>query len=347
MGNGTLCDSPITPKSNLEDNGRADTSKRIAVISPVRPPRAKRLRVELTRLDVVSDNTEADTTKIPRKVQRIPTVEWVSRKTKDLVEKAVTNGNACKLCPYKTSKRRIRIHVRQHFCHCGYWPTSRDQVAEHQKTTRRAGHSRVQCRVYMVAEEEFPAFRQHMQWPSNKSFGEFLPITLSHSKVDVRPKPATTVKARELSIGVAPLHLEPGYQIPRKREVPQPDPIEEPSQSIPEPPASPPVTLRALEAPLPEGEGLRGRWWTQTKPQIQVVEAGSKNAVERILGRCNPSATINKLRAERSTLLETDAEQLDKKAKKVDATRRRSQLNEDDEQALREERERYAKKQID
>ena len=56
----------------------------------------------------------------------------------------------------------------------------------------------------MVAEEEFPAFKQHMKWPSSKSFRELLPINLSHSKVDVRPKPATTVKARELSIGVAP-----------------------------------------------------------------------------------------------------------------------------------------------
>ena len=325
----------------VEDNGRAETNKRIAVISPVRPPRAKRLRVELTRLDVVSDNTEADTAKNSRKVKRIPTVEWVSRKTKDLVEKAVTNGNACKLCPYQTSKRRIRIHVRQHFCmhfcQCGYRHTSRDQVADHQKTTRRAGHSRDQCRVYMVAEEEFPAFRQHMQWPNDKSFGELLPTTLSQSKVDVRPKPATTVKARELNIGVAPLNLEPGYQIPRKKEVPQPEPIEEPSQSQPEPPASSPIAHRALETPLPRDEVSKGRWWTQTKPQIQVVEVGSKNAVERILGRSNPSAAIGKLRAERATLLENDAEHLDDKARKVDATRRRTQLNVEDEQALREE----------
>ena len=148
----------------VEDNGSRDIRKQVAVISPVRPRRAKKLRLELTRLDAASHTPEADPVKTSKEIQRIPTVEWMSRKTKDLVEKAVGNSQSCNLCTYQTSKLRISIHVRQHycinFCQCGYQHTSHDQVAEHQKTTRRAGYSRAQCRVFMVAEEQFPAFRQ-------------------------------------------------------------------------------------------------------------------------------------------------------------------------------------------
>ena len=64
-----------------------------------------------------------------------------------------------------------------------------------------------------------------------------------------------------------------------------------------EPPASPPVTLRASEVPLPEGEGLGGkRWFARTDPQVLVIEAGARTTLERLLERRRPSEAIPRLR---------------------------------------------------
>ena len=80
----------------------------MAVISPVRPPKAMKIMLELTRLDTVSFAQTAETTQVEEvqtsgKVQQIPTIEWVSRKTKEMVEKAVVDGQACDSCKFKTS----------------------------------------------------------------------------------------------------------------------------------------------------------------------------------------------------------------------------------------------------
>ena len=171
-----------------------DSDRQVAVISPVRPPVTKRLRLELTKVDTTQPTsatkptvkrTEPATTS-----RRIPTVEWVSRATK---EQSVKNGQACRLCQFETSKRRIRIHVRQHFCmhfcQCGFRHLSRDQVADHQRTTRRPGHARESCTVYMVAEDQYAAFSREMGWPQESNFGPLLPITVPKSPIDVDPSP--------------------------------------------------------------------------------------------------------------------------------------------------------------
>ena len=122
--------------------------------------------------------TEIVTGSVPTR-KRIPTTEWVSRRTKDEVERAVRDGQGCKLCDFTTSRRRIRIHIRQHFClhycHCGFQHVSRDQVAEHQRQTRRSDHARSRCQIHMVAEEQFSAFKKEMGWPAKRTFGPLLP----------------------------------------------------------------------------------------------------------------------------------------------------------------------------
>ena len=85
------------------ESGTSDTNKQVAVISPVRPPKAMKIMLELTRLDTVSFAQTAETTQVEEvqtsgKVQQIPTIEWVSRKTKEMVEKAVVDGQACDSC---------------------------------------------------------------------------------------------------------------------------------------------------------------------------------------------------------------------------------------------------------
>ena len=105
--------------STPQPPGEGDNDRQVAIISPVKPPTEKRLKLELTRIESTSsksiaENSSAEERKVG-KIQRIPTVEWVTRQTKDLVERAVVNGRTCGLCQYETSKRRIRIHIRQHY----------------------------------------------------------------------------------------------------------------------------------------------------------------------------------------------------------------------------------------
>ena len=143
-----------------------------------------------------------DATECPDPRKRIPTIEWMSREMKKEVEKAVQNGQECRLCSFKTRKRRIRIHIRQHmcmhYCHCGYQHISRDQIAEHQRLTRHPGHARSRCRIYMVAIDQFPEFREKTGWPDSTTFGPLLPITRKINRVKVESRPSTSSSTSKL-----------------------------------------------------------------------------------------------------------------------------------------------------
>ena len=90
-----------------------------------------------------------------------------------------------------------------------------------------------------------------------------------------------------------------------------------------EPPASPPVTLRASEVPLPEGEDLgERRWFTRTEPLVLVVKAGAKT-IERMLERRWRSEAIPRFRARHSGMSEADVDDVEERARQVDGVRRK------------------------
>ena len=274
--------------------------------------------------------------------RRIPTTVWVSRETKDEVERAVQDGQACHLCEFGTSKRRIRIHVRQHFCvhycHCGYAHVSRDQVADHQKTTRKAGHSRSRCQIFMVSGDQFPTFRDAMKWSANVTFGPLLPVTRKINRVVVTPRPSVNppVDRRPVTATVTSSQpLATGYRIPKRIRI---SPAPETDDSPAEPPASLPVSPRATDNSLPESEAQgRRRWQTNTSPRIEVVEVHARTNLERLLGRSQPSKSIPGLRARRAVMLEQDADDIEHRARRVDDVRRGSRLSQTEEESLRRE----------
>ena len=192
--------------------------------------------------------TETVTGSVPTR-KRIPTTEWVSRRTKDAVERAVPDGQGCKLCDFTTSRRRIRIHIRQHFClhycHCGFQHVSRDQVAEHQRQTSRSDHARSRCQIHMVSEEQFSTFRKEMGWPAKRTFGLLLRTAENRHQAAVSPS-TSSVSIRDKCAKT----LAPGYRIPRRSQV---DSAPETASRPTEPPASPPVILGAPKAPSPGG----------------------------------------------------------------------------------------------
>ena len=333
--------------------------KRVAVISPVRPPLKKKLRVELTRVDTPQDQPHSEESSQPsRLVKRVPTQEWMTREMKEKVEAAVKGERQCRLCDYKTSKRRIRIHIRQHycmhFCQCGYKNISRDQVAEHQKYTRQPGHTREVCRVFMVEKDQFPSFRKYMKWPEDMSFGTLLPVTPSAmTKIDVvEDKPenqgpvetAPRVNSQSSNKKVAPkvnhpLRLPEGYRIPRVQNQKDTDLQDntEPQVDIPHQP-EPETIAESPEVPRRNicQEGTR-RWYTEAEPKLLVVEAGARTNLERILRTQPPSRAIPGMRTRVGEQLETEAESLERKAQDIDRTRRQGRLNPEDSRELRKE----------
>ena len=101
------------------------------------------------------------------------------------------------------------------------------------------------------------------------------------------------------------------HRLPQAR--PAPDTSSQPSEPL----ASPPPSLRASEVPLPEGEGLgRRRWHAHTAPQIEVVEVNARTTLERLLERSHSSRSVSGLRTRRAATLETDAGDLEDRARR-------------------------------
>ena len=332
--------SRIRASSPIADERLQGDGRRIATISPIRPPKEKRLRLELNRIEPADyqapvKSAETVTGSVPAR-KRIPTTEWVSRRTKDAIERAVHDGQGCKLCNFTTSRRRIRIHVRQHFClhycHCGFQHISRDQVAEHQRQIRRSDHARSKCQIHMVDEGQFSIFRKEMGWPAKRTFGPLLPTVKNLHQAAGSPRLSTSsVKIRDECAKT----LTPGYRIPKRSRV---DSAPETASRSTESPASPPVVPEAPKAPSPGGEGMgKRRWRTTTEPRIEVVEVGALTPLESLLERRPPSSDIPGLRARRAATLEADADRLEDQAREIDVIRRKRRCSHRKETLLRDE----------
>ena len=102
---------------------------------------------------------------------RLHTVEWVS-KTNSQARKPIVDKQDYDLRRIRTSKRRIRIHIRQHFCvhffHCRFQHGSRDPVTEHHKGSRtQTDHCGLDMR-----EEDIGDLR-HIGWATKKTLGPY------------------------------------------------------------------------------------------------------------------------------------------------------------------------------
>lgn len=88
----------------------------------------------------------------------IATVLWQTKQTLNRIEENIKyNGEEgiCGYCGFRTSKRRVRIHVRQYyclyFCTCQYWNSSQDRVyTSIQSERQNDNHNQNKFTVYMV-----------------------------------------------------------------------------------------------------------------------------------------------------------------------------------------------------
>ena len=82
--------------------------------------------------------------------------------------------NQCKICNCQGNKKRIKVHVRQHytrnFCSCGYNSVSRDTVLNHAK--RCENSNRI---TYEVDKKSYPLFCNTMGWKRPPTFNSCRP----------------------------------------------------------------------------------------------------------------------------------------------------------------------------
>ena len=303
---------PIEPMHclNWEDTGPLAEvmPKAVATISPIRTTQGKRLKMELNRAENPEKQLTERGPKQLSKKSRIPTIEWMTERTKRLVDDAIVEEQNCALCGFKTSKRRIRIHVRQHFCmhfcHCGYQHVSRDQVAEHQKVNAQDDHRRELCSVYMVAEENFSDFLEYMQWPADMTFGPLLSHSQERKQVGKRLRDAG---AKQIE----------GYRISNRVSTAE---ISEAGRS-PSWTASTALSSGPLLSQI-ESNTTGDAWQTTSKPSSLVIKTEPHTNLEKPFEQQAPSERILCQRAAWADLLEKDAEGMENDARDVDDTMR-------------------------
>ena len=68
-----------------------------------------------------------------------------------------------------------------------------------------------------------------------------------------------------------------------------------------------------------------------------MVEAGARTTLERMLDRNRPSEAIPRLRSRRSEMLETDADNVEERARQVNELRRKKRPSKEEDLLLRNE----------
>ena len=100
---------------------------------------------------------------------------YISDRTKRwLVDNIYACGNGdwqCRVCHWKSSKRWVQIHVKQHavqmFCKYRYNLISRDMVYDHQASMIKAGHSGHSLRpghIFQANHASYHTWAKDMGW---------------------------------------------------------------------------------------------------------------------------------------------------------------------------------------
>ena len=336
----TTPSTPLTePREDEEGKGDA--------LCPVITPNPQ-LCIRLARIDLAPPPPPAITTEPIKELppQRKPRVaashlKWLSEASLKSIEQGI-EGTACKLCGYRTSRRRIRMHTRQHFvrmfCPCTYQNASRDSAYDHQiahqRTEEHGGH---EGRIYMVDEENYPAFCTFMKWQAPPPFGPCRPTNLAKKKAAVTPpatkggqlnpevNPTPTIQVLQTkalqvttqqTIGARTVKAWGTYQIPRKRAAPVTDTERSPTPSPARQPTPPAVrsTARSAECAYSPEESIPSqtqRWRTKTGPNIEVVPKPALDCLERALGRQPLSPNFHHSRRHHRNTLQREVERLE------------------------------------
>ena len=108
--------------------------------------------------------------------------EWVSEETTAAIRASIERTDRpkegrCRVCGYRASLRRVRVHIKQHrcryFCPCTLNSVSRDSVYEHQK--RHKSRPGTHTPLYTVDQSNYERFTRAMGWTEPPAFQPCVP----------------------------------------------------------------------------------------------------------------------------------------------------------------------------
>jgi len=189
-GNGAIAHSAILPLMKMESAMETrvtdeqyeelleEGDRMVDYVTPRSP--LKELRVQLIDTSTKTAETVQQEKK-PKAKPRTAMLQWLTDSTLKAVEDNILgeeDARTCGLCADSAtySKRRIRIHLRQHlclwYCQCGFHHPSRDSVYVHQKKHGRTDeHGGADGPVYAVDAASYSDFCDHLGWRTPPEFG--------------------------------------------------------------------------------------------------------------------------------------------------------------------------------
>lgn len=314
--------------------------------SPVRPP--PEVRVNVIRIPTEEEPSQplSQTTG-----GHIKTVAWMDPATMAQIDADLLvqgQEGTCRRCGLTGTRRRMRIHVRQHhcrfYCACQFTSISRDQAYEHVRRGRRQGnHALTEDSLYMVDRQSYAGFTRHLGWTEPPPFPECQPSRLgdgplqSYHTSSPSPRPSQETSRRRRR-SPEPARTETrtstwqGYRIPKRAR--SQSTVSRAVSPVPAPTSRHSTERRVSRSPAPEG---RRRWVTTTQPPVTVAERQALTPLERVLETRPPSSYIPERRRAQVHGLERDAEKYEKEAGEVDRWRREQDRSEEQEELLRTE----------
>ena len=102
---------------------------------------------------------------------------FISTKTEDRI-KAGSRRDRCPECTFTSSRRKMHVHVRQHytkhFCPCGFRSTLYDTVLQHQQHDSCQQNA---TKIYEVDGDSYTDFLRHVRWRATQPFGKCTPVS--------------------------------------------------------------------------------------------------------------------------------------------------------------------------
>jgi hypothetical protein len=214
--------SSSSPTTEQIDTSLSEMLQQLQTLtnSPPRTVTLPPVQEDKSKEEIPSPPTEVEPTEA-RTLQQLPPppqplYRWISPTT----EAAINNNlilreeNAeCRICMFSGTKKRTRIHVKQHFlwqfCSCGYRHISRDAIKKHQQQNNHPDNP------YEVNQDIFESFLAHMQWANPPTWMPCIPT-----------KTGPGLETPTLPTVPPPMPVPTNYKIPRRPISPVLPPVE-------------------------------------------------------------------------------------------------------------------------
>ena len=176
-----------------------------------------------------TDNRDNNSCNIQRVSHPPEQLDWIDDSTTHAISDSIDRSGppkqgSCKLCGFKGTLRRVRVHAKQHqlryFCPCKLNSVSRDTVYSHQKKQGASASSHHP--LYTVDANNYGGFCQAMGWNPPPPFTPCIPIQSGNTQRQEpapAPRPVPARRTRTPLGGALALPEQPGHHLDEPRHL--------------------------------------------------------------------------------------------------------------------------------